>query len=137
MTPDDLFSQASSAAQLDGVLQKVFFDRAKFESKLAELEGVSPVAAGETAQPGRPTIKRQRAGRKPKFDWDDAKAFARKEWDKRGGPFNNFDTGWKGNADLERLVAEYMLKHDPAGEPAHSTLGEYLKNWISEFEAGN
>jgi hypothetical protein len=134
VSPNDIFSHGPSDAQLNGVLLRVFFDKDEFEIKLAELDGPG-VVAGKAPQVGQPTIKRP--GRKPKFDWDDAKAFARKEWDKRGGSFNNFDTGWKGSADLERLVAEYMLKHDPAGEPAHSTLGEYIRNWISEFEAGN
>jgi hypothetical protein len=50
VSPGDLFSQGSSDAQLDGVLQRVFFDRAEFENKLAELEGVSSVAAGEASE---------------------------------------------------------------------------------------
>jgi hypothetical protein len=44
---------------------------------------------------------------------------------------------WKGNADLERLVAQYMLKHDPAGEPSPTSLKEHVSRWIPEFEAGN
>jgi hypothetical protein len=80
--------------------------------------------------------KAKRSGRKPKFDWDDAKAFAQQEWNKRG-PFNNVDTGWKSNADLERLVADYMSRHDDKGEPSTSVLKEHVSAWVLEFQVDN
>ena len=83
-----------------------------------------------------PNRKGRKPGRKPKFDWDDAKAFARQEWDMRG-PFKNFETGWKANADLERLVMDYMSRHDEAGEPSDSSLKEHVSKWVLEFEAEN
>ena len=78
----------------------------------------------------------RKSGRKPKFDWDDAKDFARQEWKKRG-PFKNFETGWKGNADLERLVRDYMSRYDEAGTPSDSSLKERVSKWVPEFEAEN
>ena len=83
-----------------------------------------------------PKHEGRKPGRKPKFDWDDAKDFARQEWDTRG-PFKNFETGWKANADLERLVRDYMSKHDEAGEPSDSSLKEHVSKWVLEFEAEN
>ena len=78
----------------------------------------------------------KKIGRKPKFDWDDAKAFAQQEWNKRG-PLNNVDTGRKSTADLERLVADYMSRHDDKGEPSTSVLKEHVSAWVLEFQADN
>ena len=77
-----------------------------------------------------------KAGAKPKYDWSDAKEFAIKQRKERG-PFTDFDDGWKGQADLERLVAEYMSRYDPAGEPSETQLKAYVGEWLREFEAGN
>jgi hypothetical protein len=98
----------------------------------ATMLGASPEEE-KTAAPNR---KGRKPGRKPKFDWDDAKAFARQQWDIRG-PFKNFETGWKGKADLERLVMDYMSRFDEAGGPSDSSLKEHVSRWILEFEAEN
>ena len=82
----------------------------------------------------KPRLARKgKGGRKSKFDWDDAKDFARNLWKERG-PFRSFDEGWRSKADMEREVAVYMVKHDPAGEPSESQLKEYVRKWISEFK---
>jgi hypothetical protein len=93
-------------------------------------------ASPEEEKTAAPNRKGRKPGRKPKFDWDDAKAFARQQWDIRG-PFKNFETGWKGKADLERLVMDYMSRFDEAGGPSDSSLKEHVSRWILEFEAEN
>jgi hypothetical protein len=70
-----------------------------------------------------------RKGRKPMYDWEDAMNFAKMEFEKRGDyndPQNAAD-GWRSQADLARLVMDYMKKHNGGKEPSESEVKRHLK----------
>jgi len=76
-----------------------------------------------------------RKGRKPMYDWEDAMNFAKKEFENRGDyndPQNAVD-GWRGQADLARLVSSYMGKHNGGKEPSDSEGKRHLKDLLDNI----
>ena len=80
--------------------------------------------------------KNKRGGVPMKFDWPDAKSFAAEFFIERG-EFQEWDSEWKGQADLERQVLSYMEKTVGSGKgPGESTLRAYVSKWLKEWREG-
>jgi hypothetical protein len=76
-----------------------------------------------------------RKGRKPMYDWEDAMNFAKREFENRGDyndPQNAVD-GWRSQADLARLVINYMKKHNGGKEPSDSSVKSHLKDLLDSI----
>jgi hypothetical protein len=93
--------------------------------------------SGETSL-GNPAdaVPRQRAGRKPGYDWEDVELFVRRELNARG---DFSDAGqvddWKCQADLERSVAGYIEQissRAPATSTIRENIGPMVNAWRSE-----
>jgi hypothetical protein len=76
--------------------------------------------------------KNKRAGVPMKFDWLDAENFAANLFRERG-EFQEWDSEWKVQADLERRVLSYMEKTLGPGE---STLRAYVSDWLKKWREG-
>ena len=76
-----------------------------------------------------------RKGRKPMYDWEDTMNFAKGEFEKRGDyndPQNAVD-GWRSQADLARLVLDYVKKHNGGKEPSISLVKSHLKDFLDSI----
>jgi hypothetical protein len=84
-----------------------------------------PIAETSTAM----SAKR---GRKMKYDWPDVRDFVFETISQKG-EFQEWDTEWKCQADLERLVTGYMGKRQE--HPSVSTVREYVSKYLKEWRA--
>lgn len=82
-----------------------------------------------------------RRGRRASYDWDDIEQFARQQLETKG-EFQEWDIdgGWRSQADLEKLVTEYIERthRKPGGEPKSavaSTVREHVKPVIDRWRA--
>ena len=69
------------------------------------------------------------------YDWEDAMNFAKGEFQNRGDyndPQNAVD-GWRSQADLARLVLNYMEKHNGGKEPSDSEVKSHLKDLLDSI----
>jgi hypothetical protein len=88
-----------------------------------------------TARPESVRIVASRKGRAPTYDWSDAMEFAVKQLDERGdfSRPEHAQAGWRSQADLMRLVIDYMTKFNDGNEPPESTVKYHLKTTIAEW----
>jgi hypothetical protein len=88
-----------------------------------------------TARPESVRIVASRKGRAPTYDWSDAMEFAVKQLDERGdfSRPEHAQAGWRSQADLMRLVIDYMTKFNDGNEPPESTVKHHLKTTIAEW----
>jgi hypothetical protein len=77
-------------------------------------------------------LERSRPGAKPKYDWPDIQGFVFRVLNERGG-FREWDTGdnWKGFADLNRLVVDYLERRPNSEVPSESTLKERVRAMVA------
>lgn len=84
-----------------------------------------------------PSRSKSKVGRKPEYDWNDIAHFVRKELDERGDfeDESNAVEGWRSQADLVRLVMDYMerIKLHSGKTPSESTLKARLAPLIAEW----
>jgi hypothetical protein len=82
-----------------------------------------------------PHRTRARAGAKPTYDQDEINAVVKRELKKRGGrPTPNGDLGWQSEADLQSVVADWLLR-TMGKVPAKSTLQILVKKALSTIPA--
>ena len=76
-----------------------------------------------------------RKGSPPIYDWEDAMNFAEGEFKRRGdcNDPQNAEDGWRSQADLARLVADYMAKHNGGNVPSDSMVKSHLKNLLERI----
>jgi hypothetical protein len=90
----------------------------------------------ESISTARPAGRR---GRPPNFDWPDVEQFVFQTMNEKG-EFNDWDTEWKVQADLERLVAKYIettCGDAPAESTIRENIGPMLRRWREQRKAGN
>jgi hypothetical protein len=77
-------------------------------------------------------LERSRPGAKPKYDWLDIQAFVFQMLDEKDD-FKEWDTGdnWKGYADLNRLVVDYLERHGSSEVPSESTLKKRVRAMVA------
>ena len=77
----------------------------------------------------------ERRGRKPKYDWVEAKLEAYRLWRERGD-FSEDDqvSDWNAQAHLEQAVLSHIEKTVGKGKgPADSTLRGYISDWVTKW----
>ena len=77
----------------------------------------------------------RRRGDKPDFDWADVRDFVFQTMNNKGD-FTAWDTcsDWRCQADLERLVCEYIEKTHGGHCPAESTIRDYASRFYKEWK---
>lgn len=74
-------------------------------------------------------------GRKPGYDWDDAKDHAFRLFSEKGD-FRDWDVEWKAQAELELEVLSYIERSVGEGEgPVESTIRRHVSAWLCEWRA--
>jgi len=79
--------------------------------------------------------RKQRAGRKPKWDWAAAKLHIGEKF-RFHGALSPEDPDWSHQAHVEKAIKEFFQSKD-RNEPADSTARDKAREFISDFEAGN
>jgi hypothetical protein len=76
-----------------------------------------------------------RRGDKSDFDWSDVRDFVRQTMDKEDD-FRPYDTcsDWRCQADLERVVRQYIAKTHGDRRPAESTIRDYASRFYKEWK---
>jgi hypothetical protein len=121
-TDDPLTGKAILYDDQGRVYREVLFSR-------LEVKELWPKSA-ENAQ-----IVPARKGSPPIYDWEDAMNFAEGEFKRRGdyNDLQNAEDGWRSQADLARLVADYMAKHNGGNVPSDSMVKSHLKNLLERI----
>jgi hypothetical protein len=131
--PDTFNSKyAFYAFSPDPVDPPVFFIEADFEKWREQADSgdatnnPAPASIGATK-----SAAKERSGRTPSFDWIDIEAFVFKKMDENG-EFDKGSPGWRGQADLHRLIDDYLRRRDEP-VPGNSVLYERISPMISRW----
>jgi hypothetical protein len=95
-----------------------------------------------TEPPKTAEVPKRKAGRKPKYDWQEAELYVFQQLDARGD-FDDHDQldGWKCQADLARSVADYFSKKPSGKVPVDSVIRDNIRSmvdaWRKKNAAGN
>jgi hypothetical protein len=84
---------------------------------------------------GQVAPKRRNAGRKHLYDWEEVNLFVEKVLNEKGDfdDPKNAEDGWRGQADLERLVAKHIENTEKKDAPVHSTIWTHIAPVIAAW----
>jgi hypothetical protein len=99
-----------------------------------------PLSAKEQSDVGAASHARVRAGRREKYDWDEAKQYVEKLFREQGDPNDPGQVnGWRSDTDVADAVVEHFEKLAKKGEPTPDpgTVRNKIRPWLGALRERN